>query len=107
MTLERLNKELPFQSQLDVYMIILNEAGKKLGLPLLRDIRRSGLKADIDYMGRSLKSQMKAANRLGARFVVLIGEDELNKGKAIVRDMKVGTEEEVPFDEVVKAFVSK
>ncbi len=105
LTLERLGKELPFQSQLDVYMIILNEAGKKLGLPLLKDIRGRGFKADIDYMGRSLKSQMKAANRRGARFVVIIGEDELSKGKAIIRNMKVGTEEEVPFDEVVERFI--
>lgn len=103
LTLESRGKELPLEERLDVYIAIVADKGKGVGLPLLRDMRHSGLKADIDYLGRSLKSQMKVANRAGARFAVIIGEDELSKGMAMVRDMEAGSDEEIPFNQVVRA----
>ena len=58
--------------------------------------------ADTDYLGRSLKAQMKQANRLHARAVVIVGEDELRQGVATVRDMATSQQEAVPLERVVE-----
>ena len=52
----------------------------------------------MDYEGRSLKSQMKRADKLGARFVAILGDDELAKGAWTVRDMKASSQEQVAID---------
>ncbi|MDI6907441.1 MAG: histidine--tRNA ligase [Thermoanaerobacterales bacterium] len=65
---------------------------------LLVTLRRSGVACDHDYTGRSLKAQMKHAGRLGARFVVIVGEDEAARGAATVRDMESGRQEEVALN---------
>jgi len=62
---------------------------------LLSTLRRGGLACDRDYCGRSLKAQMKHAAKIGARFVVIVGEDEAARGAVTVRDMQSGRQEEV------------
>jgi len=60
----------------------------------------------IDYEGRTLKAQMRRADKFDARYVLIIGEDERRSGKAILRDMIEGKQEETPlpsiFEEIVR-----
>jgi histidyl-tRNA synthetase len=60
-----------------------------------RLLRRAGLKVDLDFLGRSMKAQMKEAARLEARVVVVFGPDELERGVVTLRDMAAGSQEEV------------
>jgi len=69
-------------------------------LLLQRDLRRAGLRVLIDNEGRGLKSQMKKADKLGARFVAIRGEDERAKDVWMVRDMGGSSQEEVKAGEV-------
>ncbi len=64
-------------------------------LRLLAALRRAGWAAEKDYLGRSLKAQLKHAARLGARFVVIVGEEEFARGTVAVRDMDRGAQVEV------------
>jgi histidyl-tRNA synthetase len=64
-------------------------------LLLQRDLRRAGLRVLMEHEGRGLKSQMKRADKLGARLVALLGEDELAKGVWTVRDMAGSSQEQV------------
>jgi histidyl-tRNA synthetase len=84
-----------------VYVATIGEAARLPGLKLVAALRAAGVAAETDYLGRSLKAQMKQANRLHARAVVLLGEDEVRQGAATVRDMETSQQEAVPLAEVV------
>ncbi len=66
---------------------------------LVTELRRAGLSGDMDFEGRSLKAQMRAANKSGARFALLLGPEEAAKGLVKVKDMKEGGERTVSLDE--------
>jgi histidyl-tRNA synthetase len=83
---------------MDIFFAVLEEEARPRVIRALHALRRAGLSADIDYFGRRLKGQMKQADRLGARRVVIIGGDELARGVAVVRDMSSGEQGEVPLD---------
>lgn len=71
------------------------------------ELRRAGLGADRSFGGRSVKAQMKVADRSGARFAVLIGSDELDAGEVTVRDLATGDQQRIPRDGLVAALRSR
>ena len=71
------------------------------GEALVAELRETGLSADRAYGGRSLWAQTKSADRAGARYVVLFGRAEMEKGAVAVRDMETGEQVEVPRSRVV------
>ncbi|MEE0777282.1 MAG: histidine--tRNA ligase [Bacillota bacterium] len=78
---------LPEPSRYDVYFVALGDAAKEKMFPLLTALRKEGVKGEIDFLSRSLKAQMKAADRVNARFTVIAGEEELQNNEMILRDM--------------------
>lgn len=86
---------------IDVYVIALNEEARRRSFPLLNAARLAGLRATMDYMNRSLKSQMKAANRMRAAYAVIIGEEELQSGAVVLRCMADSSQEVVPMEDVL------
>jgi histidyl-tRNA synthetase len=96
--LEAQEVELPQAGPLDVYLIALGEAAEDKVAQLLQQLRQEGLRADRDYLGRGLKAQMKAADRLGARYTAILGEDELARGEISLKTMATGEQKNVPLD---------
>jgi histidyl-tRNA synthetase len=82
-----------------VAVIPVGEAGEAASLKLAEDLRRSRIAVDLGYSG-NVGKRMKRANKIGARFAVLLGEDELKRGMASLRDLDGGTQEEVPLNEL-------
>ena len=78
--------------RLDVFVV--DTAGGHDAVVITDEARRAGLSADRAFDGRSMKSQMKAADRSGARLAVIVGTDEAAAGTALVRDLRHGTEQE-------------
>jgi histidyl-tRNA synthetase len=72
------------------FVAAVGEAARAEAIGLLREIRQAGVAAEMEYDSRSLRSQMKRADRVGAPIVVLVGDDELARGEATVREMKSG-----------------
>ena len=70
------------------------------GLRIEDELRRNGIPAEIDLQNRSLKGQLKQANKQGAVYTVIIGEQELEQKMAVVRDMNNNSQENIAFDEV-------
>ncbi len=68
---------------------------------------RSGVRADMDYEGRSVKSQFRRADRSGARFVVVFGEAEDARGAVVFRDMAEARQEEIPKDEAMRRLTTR
>jgi histidyl-tRNA synthetase len=97
--LERLASLMPPQEgqrRCDVFLAPLTDAALDPALLLQRALRETGLRAMLDPEGRSFKSRMKQANKLGARFVAILGEDEMKRGVWTVRDMARSEQEDVP-----------
>ncbi|KPL00866.1 MAG: histidyl-tRNA synthetase [candidate division Zixibacteria bacterium SM23_73_3] len=73
---------------------------KTFAVKLIRDLRQNNITCEMDYLQRSLKAQMKEANRQKAGKVLIIGEEEMKKGKAILRDMQSGEQQEIELADV-------
>jgi histidyl-tRNA synthetase len=93
---------LPEVSQsTDVFVVALGETAQKPAFKLLCDLRAKSIKASMDFAGRSLKAQMKQANKAMARYVVMLGEDEVNDSCVILKDMITSDQEKIAIQEVV------
>ena len=101
---DRLLEVLPAGSIPDnapgVFLAALGPAAKDRGLALLQELRSEGLAVEMDFDDRSLKAQMSLADRLGARWVVILGDRELVAGEAMVRDMADGSQTAVSLQEL-------
>ena len=80
------------------FLACLGEEARRRGFRLVQELRRSQVPAEMDYEGASLKAQMRKADRLGVTHVVILGEDELARGKAILRWMETKAQEEIPLE---------
>ena len=100
MALESEEIPLPIDDSIDVYFIALGDDAQLETVKLMQSLRQKGLKVDKDYMGKKMKAQLKNANRLQARVVVIIGENELETGYVQVRTMSTGEQEEVSISEL-------
>jgi histidyl-tRNA synthetase len=103
MAMAAAGQDLPGSPSPDVYLVGLGDAAQDWSLVAAADLRSRGIATVSDLLGRSLKAQMKDANRRNARVVAIVGDDELARGVAVVRDMTNGTQTEVQFDQVVTA----
>lgn len=91
----------PEEPPLDAYLVSLGEEAMRRALVEAQALRRAGLRVDLDLKGRSMKAQMREANRQQARYAVIMGERELAEERAVVRDMQSGQQQEVPLDELI------
>lgn len=88
-----------------VFFAVLGNLARDAVLPIIQTLRRDGVCVEWDYAARSLKAQMRRAGRIGAETVVIIGDDEITKGHAIVRDMRAGAQREVRISDLPMHFV--
>lgn len=85
---------------LDGFVVAIGEAAEQKTPVLLNRLRLAGLTADKDYIGRKVKGQFKQADRDKAKFVVVIGDEELEQEKAVVKNMADGSQEAVAFKDL-------
>lgn len=101
--LQSLGRELPVEVGPTAFLVTLGDDARKAALKLLSDLRLAGISADMDYSGKSMKAQMRAADRSGARFALILGDNELAAGIAQRKDLKSGAQDEVPLAGLVEA----
>ncbi len=101
MLMEANGVEIPKPSDCDVFIATMGEAAKLYGQKLLFNLRRNGIKSQIDDLQRNFKGQFKYADRLGAKYAVVIGDNELETGVATLKDMEKGEQSEVKFDDLI------
>jgi histidyl-tRNA synthetase len=88
-----------------LFVAALGEEVEKRAFHWVNDLRKSGVWAEMEYASKGLKAQMKRADRLGAKNVFIVGEDELASGKGILRDMETKGQQEIPLKDVVNRLV--
>lgn len=86
----------------DAYVVALGETAQAEGFKLLNSLRQQGLSASMDFAGRSMKAQMKQANKLGAKYSVILGEDEIAEGVVMLRSMEDSSQAKVPMNQVAE-----
>lgn len=97
--MEKQGIEIPLPPSCDIYIAGLGEEAQKKAFTLVKEVRETSLIAECDIVGRSLRAQMKYADKIGAKFSMVIGENEINENKAILKNMETGEKTEVPLDE--------
>ena len=99
MTMEEQGVRFPDAPTCDLYFVSMGAAAAQKCFALATAMREGGAAVECDIVGRSLKAQMKYADKLGARYTVVVGDNELETGRAQLKDMTTGAVEEVPLDE--------
>lgn len=108
--MERLIACLPPQTgngvQTDVFIAALGEKAQQLGFCLTNELRRSGISASMDYSNKSLKSQMKRADKLNSAFTLIIGDKEIEENRAELRNMRTKHQQSLPLDQLPGALMN-
>jgi len=84
------------------YIITLGERASRKGLEILQLLRKESIPADMEFSSGSLKSKLNQANKIGARFSIIIGDNELEKEIVILKDMQQGTQREVSLGKLLE-----
>lgn len=100
LALEAEGIELPEPDGLDLYICTLDSQAAVTANRLLYNLRTNGVSADMDYKHRKLKAQMKDANRKGAKYTIVLGENELETKQAELKNMETGETKSVHFEEI-------
>lgn len=102
LTLEKKEIKLPIEKGIDLYITSIGNKAKKAAFKYIHKLRNAGFATELDYLDRSVKGQMKAADRLNATYTIIIGDDELAKGTATIKNMKTGDQQEVVLEKLVE-----
>lgn len=99
---DELGIELDPGKSLDLYIVTMGGSAREWAVPVLQQVRGMGLSATMDYQGRSLKAQMKDANRAAANYTLIVGDHELARNRFTFRDMGASEEESLSLDEILE-----
>ena len=100
MVLEAQKKLPEIKENLQIFIAPMGERASRQSLSLLHRLRQNGYKSDRDYSLRSLKAQMREANRQHAKLVILLGDNEMENRQYLIKDMVNGQQFSVPFDAI-------
>ncbi len=101
LAMQQIGREVPEDPRPAVMIAYLSEPTKLAAIRLVEELRGAGISALLAFGGRSLKSQLKSADKAEVPYTVILGEEELEAGKAAVREMSRGQQIEVSLDELV------
>lgn len=88
------------EKKLNVFIAALGDEARAFAVKLVKDLRQKNISCETDYLQRSLKAQMREANRQKAEKVLIIGEEEMKKGKAVLKEMQSGEQKEIDLDRI-------
>ena len=100
MVMDLLGIEIPRPNVTDVFVCTMGDNARLAGIKLVNQLRRADVKADMDHNKRSLKAQFKFADKCGARYVIVLGEDELAQGVAKLRNMQTHEESDISLSDI-------
>jgi histidyl-tRNA synthetase len=87
----------------DIFIAALGAHAQKIAFGLTQELRRSGISAAMDYSDKSLKSQMKRADKLNSTYTLIFGDKELDENRAELRDMSTKNQQRLPLDHLLEA----
>ena len=103
--LEKEQVELEPEPGVELYVGVLGKEARAQAYQLVNTLRMAGIIVETDYMDRSVKAQMKYANKLKAKYTVILGENELKENSARIKNMETGEQTEVALDAIAAYFI--
>ncbi len=103
--MEACNAPFPDDDNVDVFIAVMGDRAKAFGLKLCRELRQKGIAAEMDTLARNIKGQFKYADRLNAKYTLVIGENELEKGVVSLKDMRKSQQREIKLDDIFEEIV--
>ena len=104
LTLESLGLSVGEEEVPTLYIASLSKKAKDMIMPFAMNLRQNGISVEIDLMDRAFKGQMKYANKIGAKYLLVLGDDELQTNEAKIKDMASGEETPIKLNEILKFF---
>ena len=102
-----LPKDKEFIQNPNLFIAALGGETLREAYRIITQVHLQGIRAELDYEGKSLKSQMRRADKLKARYVLILGEEELKKGKAVLRNMETKSQEEISLSNLLNILKEK
>lgn len=99
--------QLPISFDLDCYVVALGDKAKDVAAKLVFELRKAGVATEKDYLDRKVKAQFKAADRLHAKYVAVLGDNELERNVISIKEMESGEQKEISIDTLVSYIVEK
>lgn len=103
--LQNQNTEIPADTTCDLYIVPMGNDASVKATALCNILRNDGFEAQTDLCGRSLKAQMKYADKIGAKFTLVLGDNELSGNKAVIKNMKTGDTTEISLNNISDEFM--
>lgn len=94
------------QYRTDIYIAVLGERARKMAFVLTQELRRAGISAAMDYADKSLKSQMKRADKLNSAYTLIFGDKEIEENRAELRNMSNKNQQSLPLDQLLAAILN-
>ncbi|MGP1583613.1 histidine--tRNA ligase [Peptostreptococcus stomatis] len=101
LTLEANGVEIGNPNHTDIFVVTIGDKAKLKSFSILKDLRVNHISADKDHLDRSLKAQFKYSNKINAKYTIVIGDDELDKDKATLKNMETGDQKLIKISELV------
>ena len=98
MTLDAQGIEIPEPHRCDLFIASMGDKAHQKASALTASLRTAGIKTGFDVVGRGLKAQMKYANKIGAMFSIVLGDNEIEEGSAKLKNMQTGEQTDIPLD---------
>ncbi|MDD6043509.1 MAG: histidine--tRNA ligase [Eubacteriaceae bacterium] len=102
MLMDEKGSVIPEPEPVKAFIAVMGEDAKLFGLKLMRELRNKGVKAEMDTLARNIKGQFKYADRLGAQYTVVIGDNELASGTVSVKEMATSEQREIKLEDLVE-----
>lgn len=99
MLMDKQGIEIPKPSTCDLYVAVMGESASLKSFEIIKAVRSCGLIAETDIVGRGLRAQMKYADKIGAKFSMVLGDNEIEQGKAAIKNMSSGEQTEIVLDD--------
>lgn len=107
MALKAENQDISIDRSLDTYVVAVGNEAEKEAVCLVHQLRKQGIQADKDYQNRKMKGQLKAADRYQAKYVLILGENELKDRTIVIKEMATGNQETIALDSVIAVLKEK
>lgn len=107
MTIEATSGKIAYEKSVDIYIGTMGHEAILKAANLVNNLRKENINAEMDLVGRSVKAQMKYANKIGARYSIILGDNELSENKGNLKNMETGEQVEVSLDEIIDYLKTK
>ncbi|MBU5265804.1 histidine--tRNA ligase [Virgibacillus proomii] len=107
MALKAENQDISIDCSLDTYVVAVGNEAEKEAVCLVHQLRKQGIQADKDYQDRKMKGQLKAADRYQAKYVLILGENELKDRTIVIKEMATSNQETIALDSVIAVLKEK